>query len=498
MSPRRSESLSRLGHLSSDGFARPWLQTYSSLAHQARAAAAASGGASALGGGSRGGEPGTVFVEVQPVPRWRTLLKVPAGRMELQPASPGSGGFAAASSDLLRSLQALSVLDEEQEEEQAADATASASGVVGVSSSSSSTSSHSNSMASSRRSSRTVEGSSSAAAGSSRPPADHTPAAPLRFVPDPRRGTLRLLQATKEPEQLRLVWSPESAPAAQPAATSQASDNEPLDMFGDLAAVTGAASGSGSSRGAGGSNSARSTRSAHHSALLSFMPASAVAESAARGPLLCEGCELWEAAAEWEIELPLSFATPSSADSSADGSRSSSSSSTSDDGSQPPSPSSAPAAVEARRLPGGAQVLVVTPAQPQGRRVRRLQPAAAAFWLLATDLAPESLQPPAYATLRVHQGTKEAGEGTAGQPPVSTPAAEATGGEAAAAEETCASQPKGSAAEQLAAAMSSLLHRPPQVDLRRLRHDVKSGAIQVSRLWHYYSYGLGACNSYGA
>ena len=61
------------------------------------------------------------YVEVQPLPRWRTLIKVAAGRMLAAPAGaagdsrPGSGNYAAASSQLLQSLEALSVLDDDPE-----------------------------------------------------------------------------------------------------------------------------------------------------------------------------------------------------------------------------------------------------------------------------------------------------------------------------------------------------------------------------------------------
>ncbi|PSC70311.1 RNA polymerase subunit sigma-70 [Micractinium conductrix] len=119
---RRRESLSRLGHLSSDGMMRPWLPTYSSLGKQA---AAAGRGAAAAGGAGGGGE--YCYIEVQPIPKWRTVLKVAAGRMlaahsarSSQPGNThadgdgGGGSFSAASSEMLRSLEEMMLDDEQQ------------------------------------------------------------------------------------------------------------------------------------------------------------------------------------------------------------------------------------------------------------------------------------------------------------------------------------------------------------------------------------------------
>ena len=101
---------------------RPWLPTYSSLGKQA---AAAGRGAAAAGGAGGGGE--YCYIEVQPIPKWRTVLKVAAGRMlaahsarSSQPGNThadgdgGGGSFSAASSEMLRSLEEMMLDDEQQ------------------------------------------------------------------------------------------------------------------------------------------------------------------------------------------------------------------------------------------------------------------------------------------------------------------------------------------------------------------------------------------------
>lgn len=413
----RGESLSRLGHLSSDGMVRPWLPTYSSLGQQARAAAAGGGDA---GGGGAGADAaaGMVYVEVQPIPKWRTLLKVAAGRMLA--AGSGSSWYATASSELLHSLDALSVLEEEEEEGEQRGASSSGSSDTG---------------GSGEAASRRASGEGGAAAGSR--------AAAVQYRPDARRGTLRLLQAPKEPELLKLVWSPD--PEAAPGVPAPAGQQQPLDMFGE-----GAAAGGGSS--------------AAHAALLGYMPASAVAASAARGPLVHEGCELWETAAEWDWELPLPTQPAAAVGGVA--------------AALAGAATAPPAAVEARQLPNGAQVVLVTPAARQGRH-RPPRPAAA-FWL-QQGLGPTSLQLPAYGTA----------SSSPAAPPPPPPAADAPSAPPPASacpeqrqDEEAAEQAQqaGCAAEKLAGALLSLLRGPPAVDLRRLRRDVKSGAIQVRRL----------------
>ncbi|KAL4858889.1 hypothetical protein ACK3TF_001264 [Chlorella vulgaris] len=457
----RGESLNRLGHLSSDGMARPWLPTYSSIAQQA-AAAAAGGGGGATGGGASAEAGGMVFVEVQPIPKWRTLLRVAAGRMDAAPAVPdwsaagggGGGDFAAASSQLLRSLEDLQGLEDVSEESSTCGTVSST-----ISTPSSGTASISGSGLSSGVSSRRVSGGSeSSEAQLQPPPPPQQPAAaaaapaPVRYVPDERRGTLRLLQATKEPELLKLVWSADRGAEGDAQAP-------PLYMFGE-----GGASSSGS---------------ASHAALLSFMPAATVAASAARGPLVVEGCELWEAAAEWEWEMALPAAAGSS--SGGDIAAAAAAARSADESTAPP------ACFQARQLPNGAQVLLVA---PTAKLRRRRRPAtAAAFWL-QQQVAAGSLQPPAYAT---GSGTTEvlgspipaavgslheAAGSTVDEPPQQQQEAAALDGSG---EQTAAPQQhqRGSAA-LLAEALASLLRDPPAVDLRRLRRDVKAGIIQVS------------------
>ncbi|KAI3428537.1 hypothetical protein D9Q98_007360 [Chlorella vulgaris] len=447
----RGESLNRLGHLSSDGMARPWLPTYSSIAQQA--AAAAGGGGGATGGGASAEAGGLVFVEVQPIPKWRTLLRFAAGRMDAAPAVPdlsaagggGGGDFAAASSQLLRSLEDLQGLEDVAEE----------SSTCGTASS---TTSISGSGLSSGVSSRRVSGGSDSS--EAQPPQQPAAAAvaaapaPVRYAPDERRGTLRLLQATKEPELLKLVWSADRGAEGDAQAP-------PLDMFGE-----------------GGASSSASG-SASHAALLSFMPAATVAASAARGPLVVEGCELWEAAAEWEWEMAL----PAAAGGSGGGDiAAAAAAARSADASTAPL-----ACFQARQLPNGAQVLLVA---PTAKLQRRRRPAtAAAFWL-QQQVAAGSLQPPAYAT---GSGTTEvlgspipaavgslheAAGSTVDEPPPQQQEAAALDGFG---EQTAAplQHQRGSAA-LLAEALANLMRDPPAVDLRRLRRDVKAGIIQVS------------------
>ncbi len=380
------------------------------------------------------------YVEVQPLPRWRTLIKVAAGRMLPAPTDgsrPGSGNYASASSQLLRSLEALNVLDDEPDSK--------------ASSSEDGSSSSGSDAGSNAGSSSDAE----AAAAAAPPPA-------VRYVPDSTRGTLRLLQGTKEPHLLKLVWQADRgdrAAADLAAGSSQdAAQQRPLDMFGS-------AGGS-----APGSSGASSARAAH----LAYMPAATAAASAARGPILREGCELWEAAAEfdWELTLP----TAQSGSTGTTGSTSSASGSTAN-----------PAATfEARQLPNGAQLLMVAggsaSSQPGGSgglaRLHNSKPAAA-FWL-QQGLGPDSLQLPAYGTA-----------------PSSTPSSEAAAAEDAAAPSGTQPEPAQPAqaegqqaageaatgpAALLASALQRLVAQPPVVDLRRLRKDVKSGAIQVGCL----------------
>ncbi|KAL4428393.1 hypothetical protein ABPG75_002482 [Micractinium tetrahymenae] len=481
----RGESLSRLGHLSSDGMMRPWLPTYSSLGKQAAAAARGAAGP-ARGPAAGAGSSDVCFVEVQPVPRWRTLLRVAAGRMvaarpeaansggssssssssgssssssssgsssSSSECSPvGSGDFTAASSRLLRSLNALSVMDEAE------------------------------------------QGDGSGGESSEAAPA----AVPLRYRPDPQRGTLRLLQGTKEPNLLRLVWSAEPQASAGNGSSGgggggggQQPAEAPFDMFGSAPSAT-----------SGGRPSSR------HAELLSYMSASTVAASAARGPLLREGCELWEAAAEFDWELPLPTAEQedggalsrrATADGGSDGSAAARSCSVAG--------GELPAAVEARQLPNGAQVLMVTPARgtAPGRlsrqAERRRPPATTAFWL-QQRLGPDSLQLPAYGTDSSRSPAAVAApEGPASEPadsaegdapglgieqePQQQQQPQAPGGEHAQPQQP--QQPlaehreqEGGEAALLEAALLGVLRRPPRVDLRRLRRDVKSGAIQVT------------------
>lgn len=435
---------------------RPWLPTYASLGKQA-AAKGAAGPPRGAAGGPGGGD--FCFVEVQPVPRWRTLLKASAGRMLAeapecrvattsssgqgssgQSSAAGSGDFAAASSQLLRSLHSLSVMDEAE---------------LGDGS----------------------EGEDAAA-----------PAVPLRYRPDPRRGTLRLLQGTKEPHLLKLVWRAEPSGAAAEQPAGQPTEQQPLDMFGGAAPSGGAG---------GGGSTAPSSR---HAELLSYMPASAVTASAARGPLLREGCELWEAAAEFEWELPL----PTAEQEEEVGASGRAMTERDGSGGAPARRGGAedvelPAAVEARQLQNGAQVLLISPApgsNPRGplrRSGRRRPPATAAFWL-QQRLGPESLQLPVYGTASsslpaVATGPNApAGElaaaatsgivTVAGEPgPELAPDGELAEAQAATAQQE--QQGNGGEAALLASALLGMLQQPPRVDLRRLRRDVKSGAIQV-------------------
>lgn len=393
-----------------------------------------------------------MFVEVQPIPKWRTLLRVAAGRMDAAPAVPdlsaagdgGGGDFAAASSQLLRSLEDLQGLEDVAEE----------SSTCGTASS---TTSISGSGLSSGVSSRRVSGGSDSS--EAQPPQQPAAAAvaaapaPVRYAPDERRGTLRLLQATKEPELLKLVWSADRGAEGDAQAP-------PLDMFGE-----------------GGASSSASG-SASHAALLSYMPAATVAASAARGPLVVEGCELWEAAAEWEWEMAL----PAAAGSSGGGDiAAAAAAARSADASTAPL-----ACFQARQLPNGAQVLLVA---PTAKLQRRRRPAtAAAFWL-QQQVAAGSLQPPAYAT---GSGTTEvlgspipaavgslheAAGSTVDEPPPQQQEAAALD---VFGEQTAAPQQhqRGSAA-LLAEALANLMRDPPAVDLRRLRRDVKAGIIQV-------------------
>lgn len=504
----RAESLSRLGHLSSDGMMRPWLPTYSSIGQQAAAAAAgagASGGAgssSAAGSSSSGAGSGGeyCYVEVQPIPKWRTLIKVAAGRMLATStgttgagsgSSAGSsprnnGDYAAASSRLLRSLEAFSVLDDDQ------GSGAGAGECTAVA--------------------------AEAAAAPAAPPA------PIRYRPDTAHGTLRLLQATKEPHLLKLVWSASAEGAAAGSAGSMSSGQQgpqaqPLDMFGSSTAP-GSSSSSGSSL---------------HAELLSFMPSSAVTASAARGPLVVEGCELWEAAAEfdWELLLP----TPDSEERLAPAAAAATSAAVAGLPGSSSSSGSAeelPAKVQARQLPSGAQVVLVTPisssrgsgtgtGSSSGARLARQRgqqraPVAAAFWL-QQRIEPSSLELPAYGTASPSSGGRSSAgsSGSGGSLPLPEPAAPASDSAAAAAVEAgpCLGSAKGQQDEAekiqhaqqqpqqqgqvepkpqgpaalLAAALLRTLQQPPRVDLRRLRRDVKTGVIQV-RLQSGSAHGL--------
>lgn len=406
---------------------------------------------------------------MQPIPKWRTLIKVSAGRMLPDGSGPvggpfassvggslsGSGDYTAASAELLRSLQALTVL----------------AGELGQDSSSGSRAS-------------SAAGSAATAATA----ATALPAVPVTYRADSRRGTLRLLQGTKEAHMLKLVWSPEPAEGDREQRTQQQQAHG-FDMF------SGADGGSGSGSG---------RVSAAHSELLTYMPASAVAASAARGPLLREGCELWEAAAEFECDLWLRTAEhvgeqqQSNADAAADAAAGSSSSSSGAAGEQL-------AAVWAWQLENGAQVLLVEPARERGSPLPRLvhpqRRPAAAFWL-QQHVSPDTLQLPAYGTL----GSKATSE-TAAAPGLAEAAIAAAEEPAAPSSSTSpvlaagatvcavASEPgsqwefaaqheEGGQAQVpaalLAAALQRSMQQPPRVDLRRLRRDVKSGAIQVT------------------
>lgn len=378
------------------------------------------------------------YVEVQPLPRWRTLLKVAAGRMLPAPADssrPASGNYASASSELLRSLEALNVLDDEPE---------------GSPSSQDGQSGSEDGGSSGSEDGRDA-GSGNDASSSDTPGAPAAPA--VRYVPDSARGTLRLLQGTKEPHLLKLVWSADRARRTPADAASSGSQEvqqpqQPLDMFGSAGS-----SGPGSS----GTSSARAAHLAH-------MPAATAAASAARGPILREGCELWETAAEFDWELPLP--TPEGGSRGTGGSI-----------------AGPPATFEARQLPNGAQLLMATASSGSSRssgssstRVRAKEPKpAAAFWL-QQHLGPDSLQVPAYGSASSGTPSGEAAAVAATDPrgtqpqPAQQPQAEEqqeTGEEAA------------GPAGLLATALQRMLQQPPAVDLRRLRKDVKSGAIQV-------------------
>lgn len=291
--------------------------------------------------------------------------------------------------------------------------------------------------------------------------------APVRYLPDSARGTLRLLQGTKEPHLLKLVWWAERGSAASAGAAAAGplrqqgqqgrQEEQPLNMFAP------ASSGPGSGSGGGGTSASRA-------ALLGYMPAAAVEASAARGPIVREGCELWEAAAEfdWELLLPTPEGASSSVDSRSGGS------------------GSAPAAIEARQLPNGAQLVLVTATgggsrSSSGSSLWRsggqgAKPAAA-FWL-QQRLESDSLQLPAYGTA-AGGGRAPAAEGEVAAGETATPQAAQPEAQPPQEQQGVAEAAAGPAA-LLAGALQRLLRQPPAVDLRRLRKDVKSGDIQVS------------------
>lgn len=305
-------------------------------------------------------------------------------------------------------------------------------------------------------------GESTPTAAAAAPP----PPAAVRYVPDSARGTLRLLQGTKEPHLLKLVWSAErsrSAPADAAAGGSkqEGQQQQPLDMFGSAAAT-----GSGGS----GSSVARAPHLAH-------MPAATAAASAARGPIVREDCELWEAAAEFDWELSL----PTTEGGSEGGGRTAGSSSSSRSSSDAGIPAGT---FEARQLPSGAQLLMVTASGAGSRssggsslRSRTPKPAAA-FWL-QQHLGPDSLQVPAYGTAPSSAAPAEAAAAAAADAAVSSGAPPETAAPQQAEEQHVTGEAATCPAAVLAAALQRLLGQPPAVDLRCLRKDVKAGAIQV-------------------
>lgn len=131
---------------------------------------------------------------------------------------------------------------------------------------------------------------SASAAARSLPEGQEGDAAPApllevtRLAPDRRRGTLRVLQAVKEPLQLRFAWVPDEPTSVAGGSAHSAAGAGAFDMF--ATATSGAAAG----------------------ALgLPGVPAAATGAPPPQPnpPILHRGIELWEAGASFELELPL-------------------------------------------------------------------------------------------------------------------------------------------------------------------------------------------------
>eukprot|EP00887_Chlorella_sp_A99_P005022 scaffold4.g5022.t1 len=423
----RHDSLDWLGHLSSDGMLRSWLPNYETLASRARGRAGGAGGlGAALGGLAAGGGAGagdSCFVQIQPIPKHRTLVSVAAGLMHASSAGGGAsggaggsggasgsaggsagggaGGSASGSTELLCGLEALSL-------------------------------------------GGPLPGGVPAGGGGARGP----PAA--AFAPDHRRGRLRLLQALKDLSLLKLVWSPEEEESASPAAAPAPAELPPLDMFPPAAGAAGARRGAAvppplALRAAAGAGPGASP------SLLGYLALPALeAAAAARGPLTYQGCEHWEAGAAHEVEVPLSSGSVS---------------------------------LEAVALLNGSQVLVVSTARgggggggaPSGRagaggRTPQEQQHAA-FYLQQRWQPAACVHPPARpcAPARVPAPPPSPARAAAPDSPrPGAPAAAAAAGEGRA------------GAAGLAAAVRRLLARPPPVDVAKLRRDVKEGNIPIT------------------
>lgn len=271
----------------------------------------------------------------------------------------------------------------------------------------------------------------------------------VQLVPDPRRGTLRLLQATKEPERLKLVWSPLEleVPAGRqqqqqqpgPGPAGEQGQQPPFNMFAAAAPDSQQVSTAGSwQAGAIALTGLLGTLSGDG-------PATAAAAAGPTKPIQHRGTEFWEPGSKFELELePLRAEGEVNLRS-----------------------------ISARALPNGAQLLLVSAAPGQwrgggvggGRSSGGRGGGCTAFWLQQAWADGCVLVPPepaAEAEEGVSDGNGSEQQGEEGQPAVG-PAAGSSSRAAVAA----------------AAALAELMVSPPAVDVRQLRCDIKDGTLQV-------------------
>ncbi|GAB4814514.1 hypothetical protein N2152v2_001560 [Parachlorella kessleri] len=485
----RGESLDRLGHLSVDGMMRPWLPTYASLGAKAQQQQQLGAGMQLVAGRGAAAAREQCFLQVCPIPKWRTLVRIAAGLMIRGDGTATSQRTAAAAAAAATNGPEAAVHASKEGQQTAAEAGSSRGPRCFASLSSALLRGLASLRLPGEEEAQTCEpgegraGECSAGDGTG---SSETEPRPVRLVPDVRRGTLRLLQAVKETDLFKLVWQPDEpswspqassgnsgpALASGAGATPLAAEVQPFDMF----SIPGAASSLGDG------------------AAVPQAPLAAPQAATPDQPLTHQGIEYWEGGVSWELELLLRAGEARGAP---------------DLATAGAAPAGAGAPVSGRELPNGAQVLLVKPSAcgasasgcgggasdngALGRSWEAGSQAAAcvgrhhgghhAFWLQQGWDPAQCLSPaaaPAEAGIVVPSLAGHAEGAVVAASPAAAPRPLACAGQPVAARSTTAGQGAPAAAVAAAAAMAGLLAAPPAVDVRQLRRDVKDGSIRVT------------------